>query len=344
MSGFGGWCGNDDYDFDDNRGQKSFKSAKKKHKSPGVKKSRATKRSKAKGSASPDDSSQTFHDFLRVTKLPVPTATHSLKSTANNVIITVLDMTSSMGVWRDEIRKRAASLFDEAKKYLGSEDLELLFIAYGDARTDYNVVQVSQFGSDAKLDDYLASFTDCGGGGQGSETPELVAYYLATQVDLSTAQNVYTFFITDESGCDSVNSRDVLEWLGIKKFNPEYANSRDLFNLLKRKMELYTILCETKNYPNQVGFINEWWHDIMGVERVLPLSDARRVIDVILGTMAKLTGQLDTFSKDLKQRQLPSPHGQVNVATVMTSISMVGKGTPSDPFTKKGAKQVKSLI
>ncbi|MDP3771728.1 MAG: hypothetical protein Q8R16_05495 [bacterium] len=258
-----------------------------------------------------------------------PTARHELRSTAANVLIVIQDVTGSMGDKPGEIFRRLPRLWHDAAKYLGTDDLEILFIAHGDARTDTHAVQVARFGRGPELDEHLASFTiDGGGGGQGTESHELVAYYLLTRVDTSTARNVYAFFITDEAACDTIAKNLVTQELGVTR-QPEHANTRTVFDALRTRMHVYAVLFPPESYDPVP--IREWWEKTLGREGILPLDDPRRIVDVLLGTLAAATGQTDAFADDLRSRQMPTQHGQQNVATVMQSIALVGRGTPSSP-------------
>lgn len=282
---------------------------------------------------------QSFQQVASAVMSPIPTATHALKSTARNVLVVVTDVTGSMGDNPAEIFRRLPLMFEEACTLLGSRDLEILFIAHGDARTDQHAVQVTRFGAGPELDPMLASFSlDCGGGGQGSETPELVAYYLLRQVDTSSAQNVYVWFVTDEAGCETLQPHLVGQWLELD-LEPEYTQAATVFAALRRKMQVFVVLFDTGAYINQPDKHNKirpyWERMLCGVESVVPLSDARRIVDVMLGTIAVMTGQLALFTGALKSRQLPTAHGSQNVATVMQSIALVGQGTPSQPHVLK---------
>lgn len=263
-----------------------------------------------------------------------PEAKHSLKSTAANVVIVALDVTISMSKWHEEILKKLPTFYIEACQYLGSNDLEILFIVHGDVRTDNFPIQVSRFGRGAELDHILTSFyTKCNGGGQGDESQELVAYYLLKQVDTSSAQNVYTFFITDEAACDSIDPKYVKEYLDIP-VDCELTKTKDVFACLQRKGKVFTILCETNNPRYNSVSIKKNWEDNLGKDNIAPLNDWRRVVDVMLGTIAKLTGQLTQFTQNLTIRQQGTRHSVQNIETVQTSISFIGGSLPKTPQGK----------
>lgn len=265
--------------------------------------------------------------------LVTPDARHTLKSTAKNVIIVAHDFTGSMHEWPQEIFKRLPLLYVEAVKYLGSDDLEILFVGHGDVRTDAHPLQVTRFGRGPELDTFLASFDrDCDGGGNGGESQELIAYYLADRVDTSTANQVYMFFITDEPGRDRIDPDDCQNHLGVPvKTGLEKTSA--VFRVLGRRMSTYAILCATGSYDPAP--IESWWKKMLGNEHIVRLDDSRRVVDVMLGTIAKATDQIDSFVDDLKSRQLGTKHGAVNVNAVLASIAFVGNGIPAAPMIAK---------
>lgn len=263
-----------------------------------------------------------------------PEAKHALKSTASNVIIIVQDVTVSVSAWLLDIFSRMPTLYIEACQYLGTDDLEILFIAHGDVRTDNFPVQVSRFGRGEELDMILGSFyTRCGGGGQGDESQEIVAYYLLKQVDTTSAQNVYTYFITDEAACEILDPEYVKEYLDLPMDN-ELIQTKDVFAGLQRRGKVFTVLCETKNSQYDVNSIRKSWENNIGKDNVIPLNDSRRVVDVILGSIAKLTGELAQFTQNLITRQKNSKYAAQNVQTVQNSIALIGGNLPLIPQDK----------
>ncbi len=335
MSGAFGWVRNDSHNTPPTRQQTGgwFSRAVSAHKNPRVQKI---------GPDTPPVSAPKpppRKAFTQTASTPIPTATHKLVATAANVLIVACDVTGSMGDNPEEIFKRLPLMWQEAVTYLGSDDLEILFICFGDARTDSHAVQVARFGREQELDQILSSFyMNCGGGGQGSETPELVAYYLLQQVDVSQARNVYTWIITDEAGCDRISAPLVRRWLDLD-VPSDLMDAKSVFTLLSRRMNLFTILFDTGAYYGaKADAIRPYWERMLpSPEAIVPLNDPRRIVDVMLGTIAAMTGQLALFTGQLKSRQLPTQHGTINVATVMKSIALVGKGTPSDPLHVPGA-------
>ena len=352
MSGAFGWVGNTSDDGGTRyRGQTTqYRDAVQQHGTPGARRvdissSSGTQQAETRVPPAIDPNpgkTRTLDDFARQQKLPTPDGHHAVVSTASNVIIYVQDVTGSIRTWLKEIFRRLPLLYLDAVKYLGTDDLEILFIAHGDVRGDKYPVQVARFGRGPELDLILASFELEGNGqGQGTESQEVIAYYILKQVDTSTAQNVFTYFTTDEAGCDQIDPRAVQQYLGITT-DAGLRETANVFQLLKRRMRVFCILRKTPDYEPEP--IRAWWESMLGVENVLHLDDPRRVVDIVLGTLATLVGQLAQFTMDLKMRQDGTRFGDANVATVMGTIAMVGAGTPSNPFRLGGGQQTKKQL
>ncbi len=257
-----------------------------------------------------------------------------LKSTADNVIIVGLDVTGSMGEWRQEILNRLALLYGEAQKYLGNS-LEILFIGFGDHR--YNdKIEVTRFGSDKILDSYLASLDlNAWGGGNRVESPEMVAAYVATSVDTSSAKNVYFYLITDEGIDTNIDANAFKNLFGECEQIP--ADTKKTFESLFIRMKVFCVFAITNSYgTDATDSIRAEWDNMLGKQRVLALDDSRRVVDVMLGSLSKTVGKYDTFTADLNTRQGGTVYGDVNIATVHKTIALVDDGSPATPKLPSG--------
>lgn len=251
----------------------------------------------------------------------------NVKTEAANVLMVAVDTTSSMGSWREEIFKRLVLLFEEAQGYLG-DDLQILFIGFGDSK--YNdPFEVAPFGGGPELDTFLEAMNKhTRGGGDEEESPELAAYYVHRRVEMPKAKHAYFWVITDEKAAPDVSQRLASSVLGLS--DGECPTTKVLFQMLLRKMEPFIILRRTDVGGYDPERIKQFWIDIVGEERVVPLDDGRRVVDTMLGVVAKTTGQLDQFTKALLKRQGKTKFGNVNIQTVHASIALVPGAGPPD--------------
>ncbi len=277
--------------------------------------------------------------------LQVPNGLHREKTTGEVVIVIVLDVTGSMSEWPEEIFKRLAKLYKVACDYFDTQEVDVLFIAHGDARTDRHPIQVGRVQRGQTLELELAAFDrPQGGGGQQTESQEVVAVYLRDCLDTSSARQVYTFFVTDEPACDRVDPRLVDETLGIDVRRSE-LETKKIFAVLAKRMSVYTVFCATDFYgPSATKRFWTAWENLVGPEHMLPLDDARRVVETMLGVFAKTTGQLDRFTKDLTKWHAGANHGAQNVQTVLASIALVGGNLPQAPKAVLPKAQTRPLL
>lgn len=98
-------------------------------------------------------------------------------------------------------------------------DPQLLFAAFGDAKTDRAPIQIGQFESDDRMDkDLERIWLEEGGGGTGEESAELVAYFLArhTKIDAvdKRGKKGFCFFTSDEAPYPVVSQSEVMQLIG----------------------------------------------------------------------------------------------------------------------------------
>jgi len=259
----------------------------------------------------------------------------ALKTTAKNVVVCFLDGTASLGAWRAEIWARVEVLHTQAKALLG-DDLEIIFGTFGDLKWG-DTFQVGDPGRDNDTLDPVLETLDLNmrGGNDGVESLEIPAYYLLKRVDVSSAQNVYAFFITDEGCARQVASHIVGRDLGISCTEP--TATQEVFKALTTKLEPFIVLRATNCYPNYQNpnvnpdSIRDFWTEMVGRKRILDLDDGRRIVDTMLAAIATKTGQTDAFKADFSRRNKGSRYAGENLRTVMTSVAFVKDGDPQPP-------------
>ncbi len=262
------------------------------------------------------------------------------KTSRKNVLIISLDTTGSMGRWRDEIFQRLPLLYKEAQGFLG-DDLEILFIGFGDTQMG-DPFEVCPLGEGPKLDEYISVLTkQSSGGGNGVESSELPALYVHQLLDTTDAKAVYFFTITDEGFYPELRQSDVDGLLGLRLID-ELKQSKNIFKTLKRRMSTFTIWAETDCYNSTINERNKLsWEEAVGGENVVMLNDSRRIVDVILGVVAKTSGQYKKFTTNLNTRQGGTVYGDENIDTVHKSLCNVP--APPDAPNQDKAK-TRSLL
>lgn len=264
--------------------------------------------------------------------------------TALNYLGVAIDTTGSVGSWRPELFKRLALLFLGSVSLLGGSAgrktssspggspvtttdgrkiLELQFIGFGDADISSDTIEVAPPGSGPELDGYLHHMRkDCSGGGNDHESSDQALLFADRMVRLPEGVRQKLFVIvTDEPYPDVIDPEHARRWLGVTLQGPTPL-AKVVDSLRARGWSLW---CVQKPLSGDL-YTQETrrkWQALLGEERVLPLEDARRVVDVILGIVAIQAGKFDVFTADLTSRHdtPDNKYGKVNVRTVLTSLS-----------------------
>jgi len=109
-----------------------------------------------------------------------------VSSESTNPLIVAVDVTGSMASWPFEIFDRLPLLYNTLSQY--QEDLEICFVAIGDAACDRWPLQVTSFANGFDLEQLLASLYGEGGGGDAPESYGLFAYWVNTHVKAPNAK------------------------------------------------------------------------------------------------------------------------------------------------------------
>lgn len=245
----------------------------------------------------------------------------SLKTNSQSPLVIACDVTGSMGDWPATIFSKLPYLDLEGKTYLG-EDMEISFAAVGDMFSDKYPLQVRPFCSGTDMKTKLEELViEGGGGGSTQESYDLAALYYAKNCEMPNAVKPIFIFIGDEGLYDfvaedgaSTYCKVVLE--GVR------TSMEQVFADLQQKFSVYLIRKPYGSSGNSFNStddrITKQWAKLIGDDHICALPDAARVVDVIFGILAKETGKIDYFKKEITDRQ---EKDKVNV--VMKSLMSI---------------------
>jgi hypothetical protein len=232
--------------------------------------------------------------------LDLATPRKTISSLSQNPIVVAVDVTGSMQHWPAEIFDRLPLLYQTLSQY--REDVEVSFVALGDATCDRFPLQVTDFRKGIGLEETLnALYGEGGGGGQAKESYELLAYSLLYKTRCPEAARPYLILYGDEGFYDQVNPGLVRALLGDDLKEP--IDSRRLWKAVAESWNVYHL---RKPYGGQQEReILAQWQDVLGPERVLKLDDEQRAVDLALGLIARQWGHFDDFERSMSARQTP---------------------------------------
>jgi len=243
-------------------------------------------------------------------------------------IVIAMDLTGSMGAYRDTFFKKLPLLWkpDEGiTKYFA--DAEISFAAIGDALGDTRPIQVCEFDKGANLDDKIASMQKQGGCGNGMESYDLTAYFYMNHCQMPKAKNPMFFWAIDERFYKDVDPNYVQTYL--KEQMAEPTNTMGLMKNLAGKFDTYVLRKSTESGYGSDHNRNahKEWQKAFGEENVMYLEEPDRIVDCILGLVAAKAGQFDTYTNLLTARQTKKQVGQVMSSIRSKASQQLYQGT-----------------
>ena len=234
-----------------------------------------------------------------------------LYSASENPIQLVVDGTGSMQTWPKEIHDRIPLFYQTLVCY--KPDLDVSLSVIGDAGADKWPLQVSDFGKGPRLDDYINALYAEGGGGPGiRESYELFAYFANNNVSTPKATNPFMIIMGDEKFYEKIDHKHIKKYTG--EGLQEDLDSMDVWKQLGQKFNIYLL---RKSYAGRDEEITAQWSEAIGAQKIIPVYDPLRVVDIAMGIVAKQWGKFSEFEKNLEARQ-----DSKGIKSVMASLSV----------------------
>jgi hypothetical protein len=251
-----------------------------------------------------------------------------------------------MGSWPATIFSKLPYLEYEGKEYLG-DGMRISFSAVGDAFSDSYPLQVQPFVEGAQLKDSLTKLViEGGGGGSSQESYDLAALYYARNVSFPNAiRKPILIFVGDEGLYNFIDKEKAAQHSRVD--SNQRLTLEEVFAELVKKYAVYVIRkpynCSTNYRGADDQRIEAQWAGLLGGDHVVGLPEAERVVDVIFGILAKETGRIDYFKRELEDRQGKDKDGDHKIAVVMKSLHTIHVDD-SDVITdsKKSLKKIKA--
>lgn len=224
----------------------------------------------------------------------------SISSQSSTPMIIAVDITGSMARWPFEIFDRLPLLYQTLSQW--RQDLEISFMAVGDAMAQNYPFQVTQFARGFELESELGALHgESGGDNNPPESYGLVPWYIQNRVTVrNDIEKPFCIIFGDvrmEPAVTSPMFRKVfdIEW--------QKTDSVALFQRVSQSWDL-RFLCLPPPLEKQ-NIIDEQWADAIGRENIMHIADGFRSVDFAMGLVAKRWGHLDDFERNLSARQTP---------------------------------------
>jgi hypothetical protein len=224
-----------------------------------------------------------------------------IRSQSTNPLVVAVDVTGSMAHWPAEIFDRLPLLYQTLSQY--RPDVEISFAAIGDATCDRFPLQVADFGAGADLDPRLgALYGEGGGGGGAKESYELFAHFVAERCEVpnaSKADKPFLILYGDEGFYPEVAPAQIRHYLGV---GAEVAPKS--LAVWKKLLETWEVYLFRKTYGgSEESKILAQWGEALGEQRIIPVHDELRAVDLALGLVARAWGRYEDFEQNMAARQ-----------------------------------------
>jgi hypothetical protein len=220
------------------------------------------------------------------------------------------DVSGSVGIWPGKFREKYPYLEHETYIYMG-RDTETCFGAIGDP---YSLKSDGSSGCDTYFTQIrppakgrenaiktLAELVIEGGGGSGyREAYELAAAYALYNVFFPKARRKPLLVIMGDEAPYEKITRKAAALIGVTLPEAEMS-TRKIFKLLKEKCTVYMARKPYGSYEEHE--IHYEWVRLLGDNRVCVMKSPERIVDILLGIMAKESGKIPLFFEDITKRQ-----------------------------------------
>ena len=224
----------------------------------------------------------------------------TLKSKTKSPIILVLDVTGSNINFARIVYDKLPMFYGQIEQQGYLEDFELSICAVGDAYTDDYPMQIGDFAKGIELDAQIEKLVlESGGGGQGMESYELMAYYVFEKTEFEPGAEPIIFFIGDEAPYPRVNKKQA------RKFGMECDEEMNPFpNLCKKFHDNIFILLNPYGGSYWKDNITNEWINRLPPEHVVKINDEKSIVDLMLGviSMVSKSRTLKNYTVDMLNR------------------------------------------
>ena len=239
-----------------------------------------------------------------------------IKSDAKTPIVIVLDVTGSNINFARLVYDKFPMFYTELEQKGYLEDFDISICAVGDAYTDDYPVQINDFAKGLELDANMENIVlESGGGGQGCESYELIAHYLANNTVFRKDANPMVFFIADEAPYSELNINQAKE-IGLCA-----EKGCDPFKELNKKFKNNVFVMLNKYCGERFEeSITRAWKKVLNENHLIKIPEEKAIVDLILGAIAIQKKDLEVYALDMKNRG-QTVHRIEGVTSSLTALS-----------------------
>ncbi len=234
----------------------------------------------------------------------------TVKTTSTNPLIVAVDVTGSMANWPFEIFDRLPLMYNTLSQY--REDLEICFVAIGDANYDQWPLQTTNFASGYDLEQLLGSLYGEGGGGDAPESYGLFAHWVNTHVQIPNAtETPFLIVFGDAPMHETVKHQHIKSLLG------DRAQDVNAIRAWQQTCQTWNTWFLRRPTGRPGDKVDQQWGKAITEQKIFKIEDEQRAVDYAMGLIARAWGHFDNFQDNMLAR-----HPEEKVAAVSEPIEM----------------------
>ena len=223
-------------------------------------------------------------------------ATKHITSKSKNPLVVAVDVTGSMQSWPFEIFDRLPLLYNTLSQY--RPDLEISFVAIGDAGVDRWPLQTTDFSKGFELEKHLKALYGEGGGGDEPESYGLFAHWLNEHVTTPKAKRPFLIVFGDASMHATVPAGQIRHFMG-----DGAQQDVDSIAAWNRVAENWNTWFLRRPGGNKTDHVHKQWSKAIGPQQVVQMDDEQRAVDYAMGLIARSWGYFGDFKENMRARQ-----------------------------------------
>jgi len=227
-----------------------------------------------------------------------------VSSYSRTPLIIGVDVTGSMQRWPVEIFDRLPLLYQTLSQY--KDDLEICFVAIGDARCDRWPLQATQFAKGFDLETHLKALHGEGGGGDLPESYGVFAYWVQNHVSVPNAERPFLIVFGD-----APMHAQVLEGEARHVLGDELAQPADSIAVWRNVCRTWNTWFLRRPGGTRGDDVDEQWGQAIGAQQVVHMDDEQRAVDYAMGLIARSWGHFDDFKINMTARQDDRKVGEI---------------------------------
>ena len=219
-----------------------------------------------------------------------------ITSASKNPVVIAVDVTGSMQRWPFEIFDRLPLLFNTLSQY--RSDLEISFVAIGDAVADRWPLQTTDFARGFDLEKLLKAIYGEGGGGDAPESYGLFAHWVNEHVTTPKAERPFLIVFGDAPMHPTVPAGQIQGVLG-----DAYGQEIDSIAAWNKVARTWNAWFLRRPGGRKDDETHAQWARALGAQQVVQIDDELRAVDYAMGLIARSWGHFGDFKENMRARQ-----------------------------------------